>query len=107
MNLYIILQSAAALIVGGIVGVAFGFLQEAARKRNERRERVGEFKSGWLLMPGSGVRVAYLLVTLVAIQIICPLLFRDGIQWWVSGGVVGGYGVMLFFQLRQKLAQNK
>jgi len=46
-------------------------------------------------------RVAYLLVALVLVQIVCPLLFIDGSQWWVSGGVVVGYGALLFRQLRQ------
>ena len=47
---------------------------------------------------------AYLLITLVLIQFICPLLFKnDSTQWWVSAGVVVGYGAMLFIQLRQRL----
>jgi hypothetical protein len=101
------LQSIAGLIVGGLIGAAFGMVQEAARRRNERLQGTGKLKSGWAVMPGSGARVAYLLVTLVLIQIICPLLFRDGVQWWVSGGVAGGYALMLFIQLRQRLAQRK
>jgi hypothetical protein len=100
--------SIAALIVGGFIGVAFGQLQNVARRQNEKREAEGTFKSGWSLMPGSGVRVAYLLITLVLIQIVCPMLFNNGsTQWWVSGGVVAGYGTMLFIQLRQRLSANK
>ncbi|HWC58991.1 MAG TPA: hypothetical protein VHC44_04785, partial [Verrucomicrobiae bacterium] len=97
-----------ALIVGGLIGVAFGALQNAARRKNEKREAEGTLKSGWSLMPGSGARVAYLLVTLVIIQLICPMLFKNAsTQWWVSGGVVAGYGAMLFIQLRQRLSANK
>jgi hypothetical protein len=44
-------------------------------------------------------RVAYLLVALLAVQILCPLLFSDGVQWWVSSGVLAGYGTMLYRQL--------
>ena len=100
--------SIAALIVGGLIGAAFGMLQNAARRQNEKREAAGSFKSGWSLMPGSGVRVAYLLITLVLIQFICPMLFKNGsTQWWVSGGVVVGYGLMLAIQLRQRLSGNK
>jgi hypothetical protein len=33
--------------------------------------------------------------------VVCPLLFRDGTQWWVSGGVVAGYGWTLFQQLQR------
>jgi membrane protein implicated in regulation of membrane protease activity len=59
------------------------------------------------VMPGSGRRVAYLLVALVLVQIVCPLLFTNGVQWWVSGGLVAGYGVVLYWQLRQRLSQGK
>ena len=101
------LQSLAALLVGGIIGAGFGILQNAARRQNERRQASGELKSGWALMPGSGARIAYLVIVLALIQIICPLLFRDGTQWWVSGGVAAGYGLMLYLQLRQRLAEPK
>jgi hypothetical protein len=102
------IASIAALIVGGLIGVAFGQLQNVARRKNEQREKDGSFKNGWSLMPGSGVRVAYLLLTLVLIQIICPMLFKnDSTQWWVSGGVMVGYGLMLAVQLRQRLSGNK
>lgn len=104
MNL---IASITALIVGGVIGAGFGLIQDAARRRYEKRQREGDFKSGWAVMPGSGARVAYLLVVLLLIQVICPLLFKDGIQWWVSGGVALGYGFMLFRQLRDRLSQNK
>jgi len=97
-----------ALIVGGFIGVAFGTLQNAARRKNEKSQAKGTFKSGWSLMPGSGTRIAYLVITLVAIQIVCPILFKnDSTQWWVSAGVATGYGAMLFLQLRQRLSSNK
>ena len=63
-------------MIGGLIGTAFGMLQNIARRKNEQKEKQGEFKNGWSLMPGSGARVAYLLVTLVVIQIICPMLFK-------------------------------
>jgi hypothetical protein len=106
IHLMNLVSAVGALMVGGAIGAGFGMVQEAARQRNERREREGKLKSGWALMPGSGTRVAYLLVTLVAIQLLCPLLFRDEIRWWVSGGVAGGYGFMLLRELRRRLSQN-
>ena len=100
--------SIAALIVGVLIGVAFGTLHNVARRKNEKSEAEGSFKSGWSLMPGSGVRVAYLLITLFLIQFICPMLFKnDSTQWWVSAGVVAGYGAILFVQLRQRLSAHK
>lgn len=100
-------QAIAALIVGGLIGLGFGMVQDAARRRNERKQAEGKLDSGWAIMPGSGARVAYLLLVLVAVQILCPLLFRDGIQWWVSGGVVLGYGWTLFKQLRRRMRENR
>jgi hypothetical protein len=84
---------------GGILGYAFGVLQQAALRRNELRQQQGNLKSGWSLMPGAGARVVYFLLTLIVVQVVCPLLFRDGTQWWVSGGVVAGYGWTLLRQL--------
>lgn len=102
------LASIAALIVGGLIGLAFGQLQNIARRRNEQKEQEGKFKNAWSLMPGSGVRVVYLLLTLLLIQIVCPMLFKGGnTQWWVSGGVVVGYGAMLFLQLRERMSGSK
>jgi len=101
------LQSLIGLIAGALIGAGFGVIQDSARRRNERRQDAGKLKSGWAVMPGSGRRVMYLLVALVLVQVICPLLFKDGTKWWVSGGVVAGYGFMLFQQLRQRLSQPK
>src|SRR6266478_9243302 len=97
-----IVLSIIGLIAGGFIGVGFGMVQDAARQRNERLQESGKLKSGWAVMPGSGKRVVYLLVALVLIQILCPLLFNDGIQWWVAGG----YGFMLFRQLARRKARR-
>ena len=56
-------------------------------------------------MPGSGARVAYLLIALALVQFLCPLLFVDGTQWWVSAGVIAGYGWLLYRQLRQRMRE--
>ena len=95
------------LTAGGLIGLGFGLVQERARQRNERLQDSGKLTNGWAVMPGSGRRVAYLLVALVLVQAVCPLLFNNGTQWWVSGGVVAGYGYLLFCQLRERLSQNK
>ena len=102
------LQNLAALLAGALIGIGFGLIQTAARRRNEKKQAEGKgVTSGWSLIPGSGVRVAFLLIALVVIQIVCPILFREGTKWWVSGGLVGGYGFMLYRQLRERLDQNK
>ena len=98
-----LLRTLAGLAAGGVIGLAFGTLQQAALRHNEGRDRLGQVKSGWSLMPGAGVRVAYLVITLAAIQLVCPLLFADGTQWVVTAGVGLGYGRTLFTQLRHRL----
>lgn len=94
------------LTAGGLIGAGFAVVQETARQRNERRQQRGTLKSGWGVMPGAGGRVAGLLIALVLIQMVCPLLFNDGVQWWVSTGVAGGYGCVLFRRLARRKADR-
>jgi hypothetical protein len=97
------LRALAALAAGAAIGAAFGSLQAAAVRRNETRQQAGRLKNGWTLFPGSGARIAYLLIALALVQLLCPMLFAEGTQWVVSAGVLAGYGWMLFQQLRQRL----
>ena len=95
---------ALAILVGGVIGLGFGTLQDAAHRRHIARERQNEFKNAWTVMPGSGARIAYLLIALTLIQVGCPMLFANSTQWWVSGGVVAGYGWPLLQRLRRERA---
>ena len=98
-----IVRSLAGLLAGGAIGLAFGYIQDAALRRHTERQKAGKFKNGWTILPGSGARVGYLLLALAFIQLVCPLFFADSTRWVVSGGVVLGYGWMLFRQMRQRL----
>jgi hypothetical protein len=98
MNILLVVVAVAA---GGVIGYCFGLVQNMALRRHERRQQSGDFNTAWSVMPGSMSRVAYLLIVLLAIQILCPLFFKDGTQWWVSAGVVLGYGYVLFRRLVQ------
>jgi hypothetical protein len=105
-SLLSIVRYALALGGGAAIGYGFGLVQVAAQRRNDRRQQSGELKTPWAVMPGSGLRVAYLLIVLVAIQVICPVFFTDSTQWWISAGVAGGYGSLLLKQLlERRLAQ--
>ncbi len=94
------------LIAGSLIGLAFGAVQDIALRRNQKLQQVGALNSGWAVMPGSMRRVAYLLIALVVIQIFCPMLFVEGTQWWVSGGLVAGYGWLLFRRLCERKARG-
>lgn len=107
MDFYHILASATALSAGVLIGLAFGAIQKAAAKKNQQLQSAGRLQSGWAVMPGSMRRIAYLLVALAGVQLICPLLFTNGCQWWVSGGVAAGYGLCLYWQLRHRLAERR
>jgi membrane protein YqaA with SNARE-associated domain len=98
--------SALALVAGTMIGYAFGAVQVAAARRNERLQQEGKFKSAWAATPGSFRRIAYLLVALAGVQFLFPVFFTTGgaSQWCVSVGVVLGYGVTLYRQMRLRTA---
>lgn len=107
-SLLYVARALLALAAGGLIGYAFGLFQNTARLRYEKKQTEGKIKNGWSIMPGSGFRVACLVITLALIQVICPLLFEDGVQWWVSGGVGLGYGwtlVQQFLRLRKGVSR--
>jgi len=106
-NLSPILYSSIALIAGGAIGYAFGLIQDAAARRNQALQATGKLNNGWAVMPGSFRRTGYLLMALALVQFLCPLLFNNGCQWWVSGGVVAGYGWTLYRRLRQSMAEAR
>jgi len=99
-----VLRPVLGLILGAAVGLGFGLLQARAQRRYLKLQESGTLKSGWPIVPGSMVRVAYLLVGLVVAQVISPALFAGTSAWWVSAGVAAGYGTQLTLHLRQHRA---
>lgn len=95
----------AALVAGALIGWSFGVLQLLAARHNERLQQEGRLRSAWSVMPGSAGRVAILLVGLAMIQITCPLFFDGGVEWFVSAGVLAGYGTQLFLRLRRRMRE--
>ena len=94
------------VVMGTVIGLGFGMLQELAWRRHQNLQQRGKLNSGWAVMPGSMRRVAYLLGALALVQILCPVLFETDCQWWVSGGVITGYGFMLLRQFQYRLSQQ-
>lgn len=93
-----------ATFAGVAIGWAFGLLQQFAAKRHAEKEATGKLNSAWSLMPGSMTRVAFLLIALAIVQVICPMFFTGNAQWAVSVGVVLGYGWTLYQAMRARLA---
>jgi len=94
------LVSIAALVIGGIIGLLFGTIQNAALARNKKLQESNQLKNGWMIMPGSFGRIAVLLISLVVVQVTCPIFFQGDIQWIVSVGLILGYGWTLLKQLK-------
>jgi hypothetical protein len=96
----------AAALAGWVIGLAFGMIQDNARRKHERLQSEGKFKTGWAATPGSLRRVAALLAVLALVQFVFPMLFNSGwaAPWCLSAGIVLGYGSTLLRQLRGKLS---
>lgn len=106
-QLFNILLPLGALVLGSVIGLAFGSIQNAALHRNKKLQQFGNLGSGWSIMPGSMRRVAFLMMALVVVQIGCPLFFQsDSIQWMVTAGVVMGYGWTLMGQFRLRFTHR-
>ena len=102
-QLFSFLLPLGALILGSVIGLAFGSIQNAAMLRNKKLEQSGRLASGWSIMPGSMRRVAFLMMALAIVQVACPFFFHnDIIQWVVSAGVALGYGWTLLYQVRMR-----
>ena len=54
-------------------------------------------------VPGSMARVAFLLMALVAVQI----LFPGADKWWLSGALAVAYGIPFFWQLKDRITQAR
>ncbi|MGP8202062.1 MAG: hypothetical protein ACLQU4_21455 [Limisphaerales bacterium] len=95
-----IVQWPIALFAGAVLGAGFGMMQNTARRRYEKLQQSGALRSEWTVVRGSSRRIIVLLLALGLAQVICPFLFATGGQWWFSGGVLAGYGVILLRQLQ-------
>ena len=104
MKVIEIFQLFGATLAGMVIGWGFGLIQQFAAKRNAEKEATAKFNSAWSLMPGSMTRVAFLLIALAVVQVVCPMFFTGNAQWAVSVGVVLGYGWTLYQTIRARIA---
>ena len=85
------------IILGMVIGAAFAWLQLLAAQRREMLEKQQQVPTLLRQLPGSGARVAFLLMALILVQIFVP----DANKWWLSGSLVVCSGVPALWRLRQ------
>ena len=90
------------IIMGLVIGGVFAWLQLQALRRNELIEKRQQLPTLLKQIPGSGMRVAFLLIALVLVQVLVP----SANKWWLSGALAVGYGVPFLWRLLQ-MAQHK
>ncbi len=99
-----ILFHLAGVVAGSVLGCTFGLFQAVVSRHNEKHPDAEELKTRGSPWFETDACAAYLLVILIAIQLICPVLLPGGMEWWASSGVLLGYGAVLF---RQNLKARK
>jgi len=86
------------LILGVAIGGTFAWLQLLALRRNELLEQRQELRGLLRQLPGTGGRIAFLLIALVLVQILFPTVDK----WWLTGGLVVAYGIPFFWRIKDK-----
>jgi hypothetical protein len=86
------------IVLGVIIGGAFAWLQLLALRRNELLERREQVPTFLRQIPGSGGRVAFLLMALVLAQV----LFQSASVVWMAAGVAVAYAIPFAWRLRVK-----
>ena len=91
------------LALGALIGMGFAWLQLQALRRNELLDQQRDIP-GWLKqVPGSMGRVAFLLITFVLAQVVCP---RANVVW-MAAGVAIAYAVPFLLRLKAKYFPSK
>ena len=99
-TMYTIL-SISGLLTGVAVGVTFGMFQHRALLRDQKQQETKGVQKRRLVVPSSFRRIFYLVITLLVIQIVCPILFKESaIQWIITAGIIVGYGWTLLKRIR-------
>ncbi|HUK83296.1 MAG TPA: hypothetical protein VLZ12_11775 [Verrucomicrobiae bacterium] len=82
--------------LGTIIGGVFAWLQLQALYRNELLEKRRQLPMLLRQIPGSGVRVAFLLMALALVQVLVPTADK----WWLTGSLAVSYGIPFLWRLR-------
>ena len=92
---------ALGITLGIVIGGAFAWMQLLAARRNEFLQKQ-RCPTGILRqVPGSTARVAFLLMSLIAVQIMFPGADRR----WLSGALAISYAIPFLWRLKIKFSQ--
>ena len=91
------------ITLGVLIGGAFAWLQLLAARRNELLQKRQQPTGILRQVPGSMARVAFLLMTLVAVQVFFP----GADKWSLSGALVVAYGIPFFWRLKDRISQAR
>ena len=90
------------IVLGMIIGGMFAWLQLLALRRNELLEKRQQVPTLLRQIPGSGGRIAFLLVSLVLAQV----LFQNASVVWMAVGVTIAYAIPFVMRLKLKYQQR-
>jgi len=91
------------LILGVAIGGTFAWLQLLALRRNELLEQQQQVPRLLRQLPGTGGRVAFLLVALVLVQV----LFPTANKWCLSCGLMVAYTIPFVWRLKEKYSRKQ
>ena len=98
MNFSILHGVAVGISLGGVLA----WLQLQALRRNELLEKRQELPTLLKQLPGSGGRVAFLLIALVLVQVLVPNVNK----WWLSGSLAVSYGAPFLWRLLEMVPRK-
>ena len=83
--------------MGILTGGVFAWVQLQALRRNELLAKRQQLPTILKRLPGSGIRVAFLLMALVLVQILAPGVDK----WWLSGSLIVSSSIPIVWRLMQ------
>jgi hypothetical protein len=86
-----------ALTAGIVIGGAFAWLQLQALRRNEFLAQRQQMPAFLRRLPGSGVRIAFLLLSLALVQVLVP----GANKWWLTGSLLVSSSIPILWRLFQ------
>jgi hypothetical protein len=96
------------IVLGVLIGGSYALLQiRALRRHEERMKQSGQSPSVAGMVPGSMIRVALLLASLVLVQVGCQQFGWNVSLTWLMVSLVMAYSIPFFWRLKDIASRNK